>query len=189
MHISIDRTRLMSELKQLATFSDAPAPAVTRVLFTPSDLAARKFFQAACEATGLEFRADACGNLFARWAGTDPTLPAIATGSHCDAIPHSGRYDGTVGVWGGLEAIRALRAVGFKPTRSIDLIMFTAEEPTRYGIGCLGSRLMAGVLDPSTADSLLDVDGSSFQQTRKAAGCRGALSEVCVVDRPMQCCI
>ena len=71
-------------------------------------------------------------------------LPAVATGSHTDAIPHSGMYDGTVGVLGGLEAIRALQRANFKPRRSIELIMFTAEEPTRYGVGCLGSRLMSG---------------------------------------------
>ena len=74
-------------------------------------------------------------------------LPAVATGSHIDAIPHSGRYDGTVGVLGGLEAIRALQAPDFGRAGPIELIIFTAEEPTRFGIGCLGSRLLAGVLD------------------------------------------
>ena len=73
-------------------------------------------------------------------------LPAVATGSHTDAIPHAGMYDGTVGVLGGLEAIRALQRAGVQPRRSIELIMFTSEEPTRYGVGCLGSRLMSGIM-------------------------------------------
>ena len=89
-------------------------------------------------------REDPIGNLFARWAGSDPSLPAVGTGSHTDAIPHSGRYDGTVGVLGGLEAIRALQAAGLRPRRSIELLMFTSEEPTRFGIGCVGSRALCG---------------------------------------------
>ena len=96
---------------------------------------------------GLSVREDAVGNTFARWDGADPTLPAVATGSHIDAIPNAGRFDGTVGVLGGLEAIRALQRAGFRPRRSIELMIFTSEEPTRFGIGCLGSRLLAGALD------------------------------------------
>ncbi len=99
--------RLSAELEALARFSDAEAPAVTRVLYTPQDLAARSFIKQLCGAAGLQVRQDAVGNLFARWAGSAPELPAVGTGSHTDAIPFSGRYDGTVGVLGGLEAIRA----------------------------------------------------------------------------------
>src|SRR5207248_113041 len=79
--------------------------------------------------------------------------------SHIDAIPHSGKYDGTVGVLGGLEAIRALQASGFRPRRSIELLLFTSEEPTRFGIGCLGSRLLAGVPDSGAADRLAATEG------------------------------
>jgi N-carbamoyl-L-amino-acid hydrolase len=93
----------------------------------------------------------------------------VGTGSHIDAIPHAGRYDGTVGVLGGLEAIRALQRAGVRPRRSIELLIFTAEEPTRFGIGCFGSRLLAGVLDPST---LRDREG------RTLADWRGPLSPV-----------
>ena len=80
------------------------------------------------------------GNTFARWIGSEPDCAAVGTGSHIDAIPHSGRYDGTVGVLGGLEAIRALQRSGLPAARSIELLLFTSEEPTRFGIGCLGSR-------------------------------------------------
>ena len=62
------------------------------------------------------------GNMFARWVGSEPKLPAVGTGSHIDAIPHSGKYDGTVGVLGGLEAIRTLQAAGFQPRRSLELL-------------------------------------------------------------------
>ncbi len=60
------------------------------------------------------------------------------TGSHCDAIPLAGAYDGTLGVLGGIEALRALQSSGFHPRRPIDVVFFTSEEPTRFGLGCIG---------------------------------------------------
>ena len=93
---------------------------------------------------GLRCAQDAIGNTFARWTGSDPNAPAVGTGSHIDAIPNAGKYDGVVGVLGGLEAIRALQRGGFRPKNSIELLVFTSEEPTRFGIGCLGSRLLSG---------------------------------------------
>src|SRR5207237_10346549 len=94
----------------------------------------------------LVTRQDAAGNMFARWNGEDAELPPVATGSHIDAIPFSGRYDGTVGVLGALEAIRTLQRSGWRPARSVELLVFTSEAPARYAIGCLGSRLMSGSL-------------------------------------------
>jgi N-carbamoyl-L-amino-acid hydrolase len=81
-------------------------------------------------------------------------------------------------VLGGLEAIRALQKSGYKPRRSIELLMFTSEEPTRFGIGCLGSRLLAGTLDASVGDSLRDAEGRTLNEVRKAAGFADALESV-----------
>ena len=151
MSLTIDRDRLLSEIEILASFSEAEAPAVTRIVFTPTDLKARAWMKARCDEAGLTVRQDAVGNTFARWNGSDPSVPAVGTGSHIDAIPNAGKYDGVVGVLGGLEAIRALRQSGFRPTHSIELLIFTSEEPTRFGIGCLGSRLLSGTLSPDAA--------------------------------------
>ena len=63
---------------------------------------------------------------------------AVVTGSHCDAIPHAGLYDGTLGVIGAIAAVKGLRDAGFKPERSIEVLFFTSEEPTRFGFGCIG---------------------------------------------------
>ena len=180
--IEVDSARLTRELEHLATFSDAPAPAVTRVLYTESDMQARAWFKSLCEEAGLEVREDALGNTFARWPGTEPDSSAVATGSHIDAIPHSGRFDGTVGVLGGLEAIRALRASGFTPRRSIEIILFTSEEPTRFGIGCLGSRAMAGTLTPEDICRLKDEDGRNPDEVRREVGFTGRLSDVCLPE-------
>jgi N-carbamoyl-L-amino-acid hydrolase len=170
MKLEIDSPRLTSELETLAAFSDSPAPSVTRVVYSAQDRLAREYVKALCAEAGLTVREDAVGNAFARWEGADQALPAVATGSHIDAIPHAGRYDGTVGVLGGLEAIRALQRAGGTPRRSIELLVFTAEEPTRFGIGCFGSRLLAGVLAPA---SLRDADGRTLDDWRAEAGYTG----------------
>ena len=177
-NISVDTARLIHELDRLAEFSDDVAPAVTRVMLSDTDLAARAWLLGLLHGAGLDSRVDAAGNIFARWSGSEPDLPAIATGSHCDAIPHSGRYDGTVGVLGGLEAIRALRTAGFAPRRSIELVMFTSEEPTRYGVGCLGSRLLCGQLDGAAAAKLSDETGVLFGDFSRRAGGQGTLDDV-----------
>ena len=140
MKVAIQQERLNSEIEELAAFSDADPPAVTRVVSTPTDLKARAWMRGRCEDAELTVRQDAIGNSFARWIGSDPTAPVVGTGSHIDAIPNAGRSDGVVGVLGGLEAIRSLQEAGFRPKHSIELLIFTSEEPTRFGIGCLGSR-------------------------------------------------
>ena len=178
MNIKIDQSVLSHDLQALSGVSASPAPAVTRVVFSSTDLQGRDFVKRLCVQAGLAVREDPVGNTFARWPGSEPDLAPVATGSHIDAIPNAGMYDGTVGVLGGLEAIRALTRSGYRPRRSIDLIIFTAEEPTRFGIGCLGSRLMAGVLNASAGESLIDKEGQTLNEIRRAAGFLGPLSEV-----------
>jgi ureidoglycolate amidohydrolase len=169
---------LMTELAALARISEAEPPVVTRVLFSEADLRARAYVKDLCRAAGLSIREDAIGNTFIRWQGADPTLAAVATGSHIDAIPNAGAYDGVVGVLGGLEAIRALQRTGFQPRRPIELVIFTSEEPTRFGIGCLGSRMMGGVMMPDHARTLRDSEGRSLDELRKQAGFSGDLESV-----------
>jgi ureidoglycolate amidohydrolase len=178
VNLTVEAARLSAELATLAAISDAPAPVVTRVVFSEADLCAREYVKALCRDAGLVIREDAAGNTFARWTGAEPGLPAVAAGSHIDAIPNAGAFDGTVGVLGGLEAIRALQRSGARPRRSIELIVFTSEEPTRFGIGCLGSRLMAGVLDASAGQRLRDPEGRTLDEVRSAAGFAGPLSAV-----------
>jgi ureidoglycolate amidohydrolase len=178
MNLQIDSNRLSSELNQLATFTDTPPPSVTRIVFSETDLQARAYFKGLCAEVGLTVREDAVGNTFARWIGTEPDLSAIGTGSHIDAIPNAGMYDGTVGVLGGLEAIRALKTAGFSPRRSIELLLFTSEEPTRFGIGCLGSRLLSWPPFPQWGELLKDREGKSLNELREAAGFTGPLESV-----------
>lgn len=190
LNLTINTDRLLDEVQRLAAISDGPepAPAVTRIAFTEPDLRARALLQTLYQDTGLTVRVDPMGNTFARWTPApgrgDPDLPAVGTGSHCDAIPRAGMFDGTVGILGGLEAIRALQAAGFEPKRPIELVMFTSAAPSRFGLGCIGSRALAGVL---TADDLAELSqvmadddggGQTFDQVRRAAGFNGDLADV-----------
>src|SRR5271165_4070722 len=178
MRIEVDGPRLAFEIDELAAISGAEPPAVTRIVFSSADLKARAWLKAQCEAARLAVRQDAIGNTFVRWTGSDPALPAIGTGSHTDAIPNAGKYDGVVGVLGGLEAIRALQRSGFRPRHSIELLVFTSEEPTRFGIGCLGSRLLSGTLSADAARKLTDNDGNSLDDVLRTAGFSGDLQQV-----------
>jgi N-carbamoyl-L-amino-acid hydrolase len=178
MKIEIDSARLLSEIEELALISEGQPPVVTRIVFTPADMRARAWLIERCDAAGLIVRPDAIGNAFARWAGSDPKAPVIGTGSHIDAIPNAGKFDGVVGVLGGLEAIRALQRAGFKPKNSVELLIFTSEEPTRFGVGCVGSRLLAGTLSPNAAGDLKDMNGESLDDVRRKAGFDGALESV-----------
>lgn len=197
MTVAVDGARLTGELEELAGLTDCapakgtslpePLKAVTRIVFTRRDMEARDFLKDLATEAGLSLREDAAGNTFFRWEGSEPELAAVGTGSHTDAIPHAGMYDGTVGVLGGLEALRTLRRSGFQPRRSLELVLFTSEEPTRFGIGCLGSRLMGGALAPGVADVLPDrlgeteaeaPRGLTLREVREAAGFSGSLAEV-----------
>jgi len=178
MKIEIDSARLIAEIEDLALISEAEPPVVTRIVFTPADMRARAWLIERCEGAGLAVRRDAIGNTFARWQGADRDAPVVGTGSHIDAIPNAGKYDGVVGVLGGLEAIRALRRGGFRPNNSIELLLLTSEEPTRFGIGCIGSRLLAGTLSPEAARKFTDNSGESVDEVRRAAGLTGELDGV-----------
>ncbi|EYU32522.1 hypothetical protein MIMGU_mgv1a005924mg [Erythranthe guttata] len=142
--LSVHTQNLQRQIDELSSFSDTPAPSVTRVLYSEKDVLARGYIKKLMGLSGLSVREDAVGNIFGRWVGSQPELAPVLTGSHIDAIPYSGKYDGVVGVLGAIEAINVLKRSGFKPKRSLEVIMFTSEEPTRFGISCLGSRLLAG---------------------------------------------
>lgn len=169
--LSVDTRSLQKQIDELSTFSDTPAPSVTRILYSDKDVLARRFIKNLMGLSGLSVREDAIGNIFGRWEGYNPDLSAVGTGSHIDAIPYSGKYDGVVGVLGAIEAINVLKRSGFKPKRSLEVILFTSEEPTRFGISCLGSRLMAG--SKALANALkTTVDGQniSFFDASQSAG-------------------
>ncbi len=163
-------TRLHDEIAELAAFNDDPAAGgITREVYTPTYAAALERVADWMLEAGLETRLDAVGNLFGRWAGSDPAAPLVLTGSHVDTTLNAGRYDGVVGVLGAIEAVRLLRADGVVPRRSIEVVAWAGEEP-RFGTGCVGSRAAAGRLSRADLDRLRDRDGVSMADALRIAG-------------------
>ena len=140
-----------------------------RYSWTDSDAACRAWFARTATELGLRTDYDRNGNLWAWW-GRPGGAPAIATGSHLDSVPDGGAYDGPLGVVSAFAAISQLRAAGFRPARPIGVAAFTEEEGARFGVACLGSRLLTGAIAPAVASELRDQDGVTLAAAMAAAG-------------------
>jgi N-carbamoyl-L-amino-acid hydrolase len=104
---------------------------------------------------------DGNGNLFAWWG--DPWgRGAVLTGSHFDSVPHGGGYDGPLGIVSAFLAVDQLRAAGHTPSTPVAVVAFVEEEGGRFGLPCLGSRLLTGAIDPAKAAALTDRDGVTY---------------------------
>ncbi len=137
--------------------------------FSPADLACRDWFTEQATARRLSVETDRNGNLFAWWG--DPAAgDAVVTGSHFDSVPHGGAYDGPLGIVSGLLALDLLRQRGAEPRRPVAVAAFAEEEGSRFGVACLGSRLLTGALDPDTARGLTDSDGLTLAAAITGAG-------------------
>ncbi|HEY0453064.1 allantoate amidohydrolase [Actinophytocola sp.] len=136
--------------------------------FDRVELALREWFVAEATRRGLDVRTDRNGNLWAWWGTPGPD--AVVTGSHLDSVPGGGAFDGPLGVVSALAAVDLLRAKGFTPTRPLAVVVFAEEEGGRFGVPCLGSRLLAGTLDPDAARRLADPDGVTLAEAVADAG-------------------
>ena len=144
-----------------------------RFSWTPADAECRRWFIKAAEERKLRPDPDRNGNLWAWW---DPdntaatTSGAIVTGSHLDSVPDGGAYDGPLGVVTAFAAIDLLRERGCRLARPVAVAAFSEEEGARFGVACLGSRLLAGVTGPEQARGLTDRDGVTLAGAMSAAG-------------------
>ncbi|QSB13781.1 allantoate amidohydrolase [Natronosporangium hydrolyticum] len=137
--------------------------------WSEADLACRAWFTAQAQARGLQVTTDRNGNLYAWWG--DPAGDgAVVTGSHFDSVPHGGAYDGPLGIVSGLLAVDLLAERGVTPHRPLAVAAFAEEEGSRFGVACLGSRLLTGALDPAAARKLTDPAGVSLADAVSTAG-------------------
>jgi N-carbamoyl-L-amino-acid hydrolase len=136
--------------------------------FDRVELALREWFTAEANARGLDVEADRNGNLWAWWGAPGPN--AVITGSHLDSVPGGGAFDGPLGVVSALEAVDVLRAKRFTPRRPFAIVVFVEEEGGRFGVACLGSRLMTGAIKPEAACKLADPNGVTFGEAAHKAG-------------------
>lgn len=140
----------------------------SRHVFEPAELELREWFTEQAALRGLEVETDANGNLWAWWGQPGPD--ALVTGSHLDSVPGGGAFDGPLGVVSALAAVDLLRARGVTPGRPIALVVFAEEEGGRFGVPCLGSRLLTGAIDVDMARGLTDAEGTTFADAAASAG-------------------
>ncbi|MEU5884638.1 allantoate amidohydrolase [Spirillospora sp. NPDC047279] len=135
-----------------------------RFTWTPPELECRAWFLDEARVRGFDVERDRNGNLVAWWYpdGADRSAEGVLTGSHLDSVPGGGAYDGPLGVVSAFAAIDLLRERGVRPSRPIGVGAFAEEEGARFGVACLGSRLLTGTIDPGRARRLTDADGRTF---------------------------
>lgn len=175
--MDIDSKRLRRNILDTAEFGAIDsAVGRGRTLLTGSeaDGEAREYLIDALEAAGMTVRIDPVGNIAGRWTpdSVEPDTPAIALGSHLDSVPRGGIFDGPLGVYAGLEAVRAIRASDRSVNRPLEVVSFTEEEGARFGIGTLGSSVATGELSVSEALELED-DGLTLEDQLSSIGFRG----------------
>ncbi len=169
----IDASRLWASLMTLAKIGATPKGGVCRLALSDLDRQARDLFVRWAQEAGCTLRVDAIGNLFARREGTDPGLPAVATGSHIDTQPTGGKFDGNYGVLAGLEVLRTLDDHGIRTRAPLELCVWTNEEGSRFVPVMMGSGVYAGAFTLEHALSATDRDGTSVREALAAIGYAG----------------
>ncbi len=182
-NLTIDGARLWDSLMEMAKIGPGIAGGNNRQTLTDEDAEGRRLFTKWCDAEGLTMGIDQMGTMFARREGTEPDLPPVYVGSHLDTQPTGGKYDGVLGVLGGLEIIRTLNRLDIKTRHPIVVVNWTNEEGTRYAPAMLASGVYAGVLDQDWAYDRVDAEGKRFGDELERIGFKG---DEPVGGRPMK---
>lgn len=161
--------RLRADIDAIAV-NTLPGDGITRLPYTSYEHAAKEYLRGRMEEIGLHTHYDGVGTLIGRLEGTDPSLPAIMTGSHIDSVVNGGKYDGISGIVCGLEALRQMKENGYCPRASIELIVFTGEEGSRFSGGLISSRAMMGLTTKQELEDSCDENGLTLREAIVAAG-------------------
>ena len=172
-NLKINGDRLWNSLMDMAEIGPGVAGGNNRQTLTDEDGEGRHLFQKWCDAAGCSMGVDQMGNMFAMRPGTDPDALPVYVGSHLDTQPTGGKYDGVLGVLGGLEIIRSLNDLGIRTKHPIVITNFTNEEGTRFAPAMLASGVFAGVHTQDWAYGRTDSDGKSFGDELTRIGWRG----------------
>ena len=172
-NLKINGDRLWDSLMEMAKIGPGVAGGNNRQTLTDEDGEGRALFQSWCEAAGCTMGLDSLGNMFAHRPGTDPEALPVYVGSHLDTQPTGGKYDGVLGVLGGLEIVRTLNDLGIKTKHPIVVTNWTNEEGTRFAPAMLASGVFAGVHDQQWAEDRTDAEGKTFGGELDRIGWRG----------------
>lgn len=159
---------------EMAKIGPGIAGGNNRQTVTDEDGEGRHLFKRWCDAAGLEMGVDEMGTMFARREGTDPSLPPVYVGSHLDTQPTGGKYDGVLGVLGGLEVVRSLNDLGIKTKHPIVVTNWTNEEGSRFAPAMMASGVFAGVLDQADVYGHVDKQGKKFGEELERIGWKGS---------------
>jgi beta-ureidopropionase / N-carbamoyl-L-amino-acid hydrolase len=159
----IDSKRLWASIIETAEFGALSQGGLRRLSLSPEDGLVRDWLRTKCEALGCTVRIDEVGNMFALWRGGTSALDPIAIGSHMDTQPTGGKFDGVLGVLGGLEVLRTLAAENYRTRHPLMLINWTNEEGSRFSPAMLGSGAHAGIFDRDVVYETRDNDGLRFR--------------------------
>jgi len=169
-NLRINSARLWDTLMEMAKIGPGIAGGNNRQTLTDADSEGRHLFRRWCEAAGLTMGVDTMGNMFARREGTDPDALPVYMGSHLDTQPTGGKYDGVLGVLGGLEVMRTLNDLGIRTRHPIVVTNWTNEEGTRYAPAMLASGVFAGIHTQDFAYDRTDAEGKKFGDELKRIG-------------------
>ena len=172
-NLRINGERLWDSLMAMAQIGPGVAGGNNRQTLTDDDARGRALFKSWCEAAGCSMGLDQMGNMFARREGTDPDALPVYIGSHLDTQPTGGKYDGVLGVLGGLEVIRSMNDLGIKTRHPVVLTNWTNEEGTRFAPAMLASGVFAGMHTQDWAYARLDAEGKAFGDELARIGWRG----------------
>jgi N-carbamoyl-L-amino-acid hydrolase len=175
-NLTIDSRRLWDMLMDTAMIGGTPKGGIKRLTLTDEDRQIRDWFKAECEALGCTVHIDTIGNMTAIRPGRDASLKPIAMGSHLDTQPTGGKFDGCLGVIGGLEVLKTLHQAGYETNHPIALVNWTDEEGSRFSPAMVGSGVYAGTFTQAHADSIKDRDGVTLGEALDAIGYRGKVA-------------
>lgn len=171
--LAVNGQRLWDSLMEMAKIGATPKGGVCRLALTDLDKQGRDLFVRWAREAGCSISVDRMGNVFARRAGKDDTLPPVITGSHADSQPTGGKFDGIYGVLGGLEVVRALNDHGIQTERAIEVVIWTNEEGSRFAPAMVSSGVFAGVFSLEYGLSRADVEGRTMGQELARIGYAG----------------
>ncbi|WP_457152360.1 Zn-dependent hydrolase [Mesorhizobium sp. P5_C1] len=172
-NLRINSDRLWDSIMEMAKIGPGIAGGNNRQTVTDEDGEGRHLFKRWCDAAGLDMGVDEMGTMFARREGADPSLPPVYVGSHLDTQPTGGKYDGVLGVLGGLEVVRSLNDLGIKTKHPIVVTNWTNEEGARFAPAMMASGVFAGVLDQADVYEHVDKQGKKFGEELERIGWKG----------------
>ena len=162
----MDVKRFQEEISMISSFTSNPT-GIFRLAYSEEERKAVDYLKVQLEEEGMNTKFDSAGNLIARREGEQSDLPAVAMGSHIDSVYDAGPFDGVAGVLAALDVVRELNKMDVKTLYPIEIIIFACEESSRFGIATVGSKAMAGILEPEKVSNLTDKDGKTFKEVLK----------------------